>query len=345
MNEELAAIDRTGFTRLLFIGLWCASDGEGRLEDRPTRLKAEILPYDDVDVPGMLDALTEHGFIQRYEAAGKRFIFVRTFGVNQRISVKEKAAGSEYPPPPDWSPPPVREPSGPRGPAPTTRGQRVYERDKEEHGQEHADINAGGDKGTAPVAPPVVDPVPVPPGGNGEPTAAELARAVLEHLNAATGRPFRAVPTNLKLITARLAEDGVTFEGVKTMIDRQVLRWKGTDQEEYLRPETLFGKTKFESYYASKDAPIIHETNTSNGRRAHAGGYNPNAQLAGAETDDYAALGRSIGAPPGAGAELPAEPDAPGAGDVSGAAESPAPADSGLSAVPPPDLAEAPPEG
>lgn len=40
------------------------------------------------------------------------------------------------------------------------------------------------------------------------------------------------------------------------MIDRQCQRWMGTSQEEYLRPETLFGKQKFDSYYAAKDLPI-----------------------------------------------------------------------------------------
>jgi len=32
--------------RLLYPGLWMLADREGRLEDRPLRIKAEILPYD-----------------------------------------------------------------------------------------------------------------------------------------------------------------------------------------------------------------------------------------------------------------------------------------------------------
>ena len=31
-------------TRLLFIGLWTLADREGRLEDRPKRIKMEIYP-------------------------------------------------------------------------------------------------------------------------------------------------------------------------------------------------------------------------------------------------------------------------------------------------------------
>jgi hypothetical protein len=51
----------------------------------------------------------------------------------------------------------------------------------------------------------------------------------------------------------------VTLEGVRQMILRQCKRWKGTSQAEYLRPETLFGKSKFDSYYATRDLPICTE--------------------------------------------------------------------------------------
>ncbi len=87
------------------------------------------------------------------------------------------------------------------------------------------------------------------------------ARTVLHILNETAGKHFREVDQNLALISARLREPEVTLAGIKTMISRQCERWKNTPQAEYLRPETLFGKTKFESYYASKDLPVIHETN------------------------------------------------------------------------------------
>ena len=46
--------------------------------------------------------------------------------------------------------------------------------------------------------------------------------------------------------TARIKE-GFTLEDFKRVIDWKVSKWIGTDMEQYLRPETLFG-TKFESY-------------------------------------------------------------------------------------------------
>ena len=41
-NDILAEVPALG--RLLFQGLWCVADREGRLADRPRKLKAEILP-------------------------------------------------------------------------------------------------------------------------------------------------------------------------------------------------------------------------------------------------------------------------------------------------------------
>lgn len=64
-NEELA--DLPAMIRLLFIGLWTQSDREGRLLDRPKRIKAEIFPYDNIDVDKGLNQLFEAGFIIRYK--------------------------------------------------------------------------------------------------------------------------------------------------------------------------------------------------------------------------------------------------------------------------------------
>ena len=96
MNDELAQIHPLG--RLLFIGLWTIADREGRLEDRPARIKAETLPYDDCDVDKLLNDLARYGFIIRYEVDGVRYIQVANFTKHQNPHIKEKA--SEIPPPP-----------------------------------------------------------------------------------------------------------------------------------------------------------------------------------------------------------------------------------------------------
>ena len=77
MNDALAEVDPLG--RLLFAGLWCIADRDGRLEDRPKRIKAEVLPYDDCDVDDLLNQLVKHDFIIRYEVEGEFYIQVINF--------------------------------------------------------------------------------------------------------------------------------------------------------------------------------------------------------------------------------------------------------------------------
>ena len=93
-NEDLAEIDPIG--RLLFIGLWTLADREGRLEDRPKRIKAEILPYDNCDVDSLLNDLQSYGFIKRYSAQGKKYMQIVTFSKHQNPHPNEKK--SEIPP-------------------------------------------------------------------------------------------------------------------------------------------------------------------------------------------------------------------------------------------------------
>lgn len=93
-------------------------------------------------------------------------------------------------------------------------------------------------------------------GGVGGTTYSAASRVIVVYLREQSGRDFREVESNLSLIQARLNEPGVTLDGVKKMIDRQIARWKGTSQEEYLRPTTLFGKEKFDGYYAARELPI-----------------------------------------------------------------------------------------
>lgn len=97
--------DLPALTRLLFIGLWCIADREGRLEDRPRRIKKMLLGYDDVDsdeVDRMLQSLHDTGFIYRYSIGGERYIQVVNFSKHQNPHIKEKP--SEIPPPPNFEP-------------------------------------------------------------------------------------------------------------------------------------------------------------------------------------------------------------------------------------------------
>ncbi|MBQ5859357.1 MAG: hypothetical protein IIW62_00410 [Selenomonadales bacterium] len=99
-DEQLLQVPPLG--RLLFAGLWCLADREGRLLERPAQIKWDILPADDCDVNALLAELTMRGFIRRYTADGTRYIEVTRFLAHQRPHYKEKA--SIIPPPPDTTP-------------------------------------------------------------------------------------------------------------------------------------------------------------------------------------------------------------------------------------------------
>jgi uncharacterized phage protein (TIGR02220 family) len=81
-------------------------------------------------------------------------------------------------------------------------------------------------------------------------------RVALHWLNEKSGKRFRECESSLAPIQSRLDEPEVDIGGVKLMIERQCSMWKNTDMAEYLRPETLFRKSKFESYYAARGLPI-----------------------------------------------------------------------------------------
>ena len=87
-NEDLA--ECSVWARLLFPGLWMLADREGRIEDRPKRIKGEIFPFDAVEVEPLLAELTQWGFIQRYVADGKRCILIKNFVAHQCPHSTEK---------------------------------------------------------------------------------------------------------------------------------------------------------------------------------------------------------------------------------------------------------------
>ena len=97
-NEILGVADP--IYTLLFEGLWVLADREGRIEDRPLRIKAEIFPYrEGLNIDEMLDWLQTNGFIRRYVARGKKCIVVREFVKHQNPHKNETE--SELPAPSD----------------------------------------------------------------------------------------------------------------------------------------------------------------------------------------------------------------------------------------------------
>jgi hypothetical protein len=78
LNDELAELDP--LTRLLFAGLWTIADRAGRLPDRPKKIKAAVLPYDD---------LQSRGFISRYLVDDGGAIQIHNWSKHQYPHLKE----------------------------------------------------------------------------------------------------------------------------------------------------------------------------------------------------------------------------------------------------------------
>lgn len=90
-NEDLATC--TIQARYLSAVLPCWADREGRLEDRPLRLKIEIFPADDgINVDDLLTELECAGYIIRYEKENTKYIQIVKFSKHQSPHVNEKAS-------------------------------------------------------------------------------------------------------------------------------------------------------------------------------------------------------------------------------------------------------------
>lgn len=97
-NEVLGEADP--LLTILFEGLWCMADREGKLEDRPKRIKAEIFPYRELpgingEEPGINGYLTELqrlGFLDRYSVGEVAIIKVLNFEKHQSPHKTEKAS-------------------------------------------------------------------------------------------------------------------------------------------------------------------------------------------------------------------------------------------------------------
>ena len=94
-NEDLADCDP--LARILFAGLWCLSDREGRLELRERKIRAEILPYDKCNIRRLLNQLESKKFIIIYCVNGEDYIQICNFSKHQHPHIKEVASTIQAP--------------------------------------------------------------------------------------------------------------------------------------------------------------------------------------------------------------------------------------------------------
>jgi hypothetical protein len=112
-NEDLA--ECSPWARLCFAGLWTLADREGRLEDRPKRIKGELFAFDTIDVEPLLKELERFKFIVRYETDGMKAIQISEFARHQSPHYSEIASVIKPPSPPEST---EKEPVIKEGPQP-----------------------------------------------------------------------------------------------------------------------------------------------------------------------------------------------------------------------------------
>jgi uncharacterized phage protein (TIGR02220 family) len=222
-DEDLATFPYE--VRLFFAGLWNFADKAGRLEDRPLRLKAEIFPYDKVDVDKCLELLSKlkngsnKPFIHRYEIGGNKYIQIVNWDKHQKPHNTEKE--SEIPPIP-----PLNTKGMEKG---TIKGM-----EKSESNSTNQNLLS-----------------------NAQTTVKNLCSSIINDLNEVLNSNYRETTKITKDLIQTRINEGFTLDDFKKVHRNMFRRW-GPDNKmrEFLRPITLYS-SKFESYLNVKqDLPI-----------------------------------------------------------------------------------------
>lgn len=76
--------------RIAFAGLFTCCDREGRFRWKPKQLKLDILPYDELDMTQVLNALLETGFIQKYQVGTEHYGCIPSWNKHQCLNHRER---------------------------------------------------------------------------------------------------------------------------------------------------------------------------------------------------------------------------------------------------------------
>jgi len=230
-SDQVAEV--SPLARLMFIGLWTMADRRGRLEDRPKRIKIECLPYDKCDPDVLLGELAAAGLIERYSANGTDVVQITTFEKHQRITGSEAMGESTLPEKPAGTTVETTETqAGNTQETPRTTGR------KEGKGKEGKE-GTSAREALAEVLPDIGIPIT-------EPEVVDDVGLVLQHVRSELSPRFSR-DAQERHIKPRL-KSGSTVAEMCLVVDHKKSEWAGTDQSKYLRPETLFRVSHWESY-------------------------------------------------------------------------------------------------
>lgn len=254
-NEDLA--ECSVWARYIFPGLWMLADREGRLEDRPKRIKGELLPFDLQDIEPLLAELAARKFIVRYQNSEGSFIQISKFSTHQTPHYTEKSSVIKAPP--------LQEIAGDGSGSAPVDGGGVSTTDSGKsppikRGEKPPDSLIPDSlipelKALSGSTPDAAPPKASKANGQGNGAYSAEAEQVLDYLNRATGHTYRfrnpkggKLSPNATLIIARLVE-GYTAQQLREVVHLKTSEWRADEKMvKFLRPQTLFGAQKFAQY-------------------------------------------------------------------------------------------------
>jgi uncharacterized phage protein (TIGR02220 family) len=218
-DERLAGLSDAA--RTLSISLILLADDYGNGRANEMFIAAQVWAYSGDSIASVsrktrecLESLSDIGFVDLYEVRGQKYYSIRNWGKHQRVDRPSK--------------PHVPGPEESEGLASGSRGL---------HDSLNADQDQDQDQDQDRKA-----------------LRASTSRVIGE-LNKLTGKNFKCTAdSNLELINARLGE-GYTEADLLSVVRDRVRRWKDDEKmSEYLRPGTLFRKSKFADYVGEAGA-------------------------------------------------------------------------------------------
>jgi hypothetical protein len=136
----------TPLARLLYIGLWCEADREGRLVWAPRGFKRRYLPDDQCNIDALCAELVDRDLVRLY---GGGLAYIPTFLTHQHVNPREAVSRLPEPPPVDHASERVAHASprvsdaSERVSAPCNHAQ-VGKEGKGKEGKEESDADASG---------------------------------------------------------------------------------------------------------------------------------------------------------------------------------------------------------
>lgn len=221
-SESMGRVSRDA--RLLFVLLWTICDDSGRTRAASRMLASLLFPYDDdaaKKIDGWLLELERERCVVRYTVGGDTYLQVHNWLKHQKI---DRPSQSKIPP--------------------FDESSRILANPRESSSEDLRIKDQGSRKGSEDVGR-VPDVAPLV-SKNSE--LRKAASEVISFLNEKAGRNYDPNGANADHVVARLKE-GATVEDLRAVVAKKCRDWRGDEKMAmYLRPETLFNRTKFASY-------------------------------------------------------------------------------------------------